>query len=124
MINLYPWNLYLFLAAVVGTIAVLVTLGKPLLKLKQTADVLLEKLGPIEKNTAALKTKTDQVSSIGKNLLSNAKLVLTGYILLRALRKQDPAEPMDSDRKPRKLKVARKGLSSRDLDLIKTIQKF
>lgn len=124
MINLYPWNLYLFLAAVVGTIAVLVTLGKPLLKLKQTADVLLEKLGPIEKNTAALKTKTDQVSSIGKNLLSNAKLVVTGYILLRALRKQDPAEPMDSDRKPRKLKVARKGLSSRDLDLIKTIQKF
>lgn len=124
MINLYPWNLYLFLAAVIGTIAVLVTLGKPLLKLKQTADVLLEKLGPIEKNTAALKTKTDQVSSIGKNLLSNAKLVLTGYILLRALRKQDPAEPMDSDRKPRKLKVARKGLSSRDLDLIKTIQKF
>lgn len=124
MINLYPWNLYLFLAAVVGTIAVLVTLGKPLLKLKQTADVLLEKLGPIEKNTAALKTKTDQVSSIGKNLLSNAKLVLTGYILLRALRKQEPAEPMDSDRKPRKLKVARKGLSSRDLDLIKTIQKF
>ncbi len=124
MINLYPWNLYLFLAAIIGTIAVLVTLGKPLLKLKQTADVLLEKLGPIEKNTAALKTKTDQVSSIGKNLLSNAKLVLTGYILLRALRKQDPAEPMDSDRKPRKLKVARKGLSSRDLDLIKTIQKF
>lgn len=124
MINLYPWNLYLFLAAVIGTIAVLVTLGKPLLKLKQTADVLLEKLGPIEKNTAALKTKADQVSSIGKNLLSNAKLVLTGYILLRALRKQDPAEPMDSDRKPRKLKVARKGLSSRDLDLIKTIQKF
>ncbi|MBR3347646.1 MAG: hypothetical protein IKG37_11250 [Solobacterium sp.] len=124
MINLYPWNLYLFLAAIIGIIAVLVTLGKPLLKLKQTADVLLEKLGPIEKNTAALKTKTDQVSSIGKNLLSNAKLVLTGYILLRALRKQDPAEPMDSDRKPRKLKVARKGLSSRDLDLIKTIQKF
>lgn len=124
MINLYPWNLYLFLAAIIGTIAVLVTLGKPLLKLKQTADVLLEKLGPIEKNTAALKTKADQVSSIGKNLLSNAKLVLTGYILLRALRKQDPAEPMDSDRKPRKLKVARKGLSSRDLDLIKTIQKF
>ena len=124
MINLYPWNLYLFLAAIIGTIAVLVTLGKPLLKLKQTADVLLEKLTPIEKNTAALKTKTDQVSSIGKNLLSNAKLVLTGYILLRALRKQDPAEPMDSDRKPRKLKVARKGLSSRDLDLIKTIQKF
>ena len=124
MINLYPWNLYLFLAAVIGTIAVLVTLGKPLLKLKQTADVLLEKLGPIEKNTAALKTKADQVSSIGKNLLSNAKLVLTGYILLRALRKQDPAEPMDSDRKPRKLKVARKGLSSRDLDLIKTIQKI
>jgi len=124
MINLYPWNLYLFLAAIIGTIAVLVTLGKPLLKLKQTADVLLEKLGPIEKNTAALKTKTDQVSSIGKNLLSNAKLVLTGYILLRALRKQDPAEPMDSDYKPRKLKVARKGLSSRDLDLIKTIQKF
>lgn len=124
MINLYPWNLYLFLAAIIGTVAVLVTLGKPLLKLKQTADVLLEKLGPIEKNTAALKTKTDQVSSIGKNLLSNAKLVLTGYILLRALRKQDPAEPMDSDRKPRKLKVARKGLSSRDLDLIKTIQKF
>jgi len=124
MINLYPWNLYLFLAAIIGTIAVLVTLGKPLLKLKQTADVLLEKLGPIEKNTAALKTKTDQVSSIGKNLLSNAKLVLTGYILLRALRKQDPAEPMDSDHKPRKLKVARKGLSSRDLDLIKTIQKF
>lgn len=124
MINLYPWNLYLFLAAVIGTIAVLITLGKPLLKLKQTADVLLEKLGPIEKNTAALKTKTDQVSSIGKNLLSNAKLVLTGYILLRALRKQDPAEPMDSERKPRKLKVARKGLSSRDLDLIKTIQKF
>ena len=124
MINLYPWNLYLFLAAIIGIIAVLVTLGKPLLKLRQTADVLLEKLGPIEKNTAALKTKTDQVSSIGKNLLSNAKLVLTGYILLRALRKQDPAEPMDSDRKPRKLKVARKGLSSRDLDLIKTIQKF
>ena len=124
MINLYPWNLYLFLAAIIGTIAVLVTLGKPLHKLKQTADVLLEKLGPIEKNTAALKTKTDQVSSIGKNLLSNAKLVLTGYILLRALRKQDPAEPMDSDHKPRKLKVARKGLSSRDLDLIKTIQKF
>ena len=127
MINLYPWNLYLLLAAAIAVLVSLILMLKPLMALKKAADQLSSGLEPAAAKAEALQKKSEQVSQIGSNLLSNLKTVLTAYIILRAFRRKDDSDSAGDTLSKGSRKVTasiRKGLSSDDLKLLKTIRKL
>ena len=127
MINLYPWNLYLLLAAAVAVLVSLILMLKPLMALKKAADQLSSGLEPAAAKAEVLQKKSEQVSQIGSNLLSNLKTVLTAYIVLRAFRRKDDLDSAGDTLSKGSRKVTasiRKGLSSDDLKLLKTIRKL
>ena len=127
MINLYPWNLYLLLAAAIAVLVSLILMLKPLMALKKAADQLSSGLEPAAAKAEVLQKKSEQVSQIGSNLLSNLKTVLTAYIVLRAFRRKDDLDSAGDTLSKGSRKVTasiRKGLNSDDLKLLKTIRKL
>ena len=120
MINLYPWNVYILIAAAIITVIVMIQSLKPLLGLKKTAESLSAKLETASKSAETFRLKAETIGRQASDLVSTIKKVIAGYLVLSLFQKSRKEElPLDTSAKPKRRK-----LDQRDLNTIRQIGKM